>query len=96
MGEEVLNVIFLYLHKAYKALDRDILMEILEGYGVGPQAHLIPRVYWDRLRMVVRVGGYYGTEFQGFRGVMQVGHLSSTIVNGQEPHCMTPTGLTMV
>ena len=40
-------------------------------YGVGPQSRRILRMYWDRLRMVARVGGYYGTAFQGFRGVMQ-------------------------
>ena len=31
-------MIFLELHKAYDALDRDICLEILEGYSVGPQA----------------------------------------------------------
>ena len=36
MREEVLYVIFIDLHKAYGALDRDICLEILEGYGVGP------------------------------------------------------------
>ena len=29
-------MIFLDLHKAYDALERDIHLEILEGYGVGP------------------------------------------------------------
>ena len=36
MREEVLYVIFLELHKAYAALDRDTCLEILEEYGVGP------------------------------------------------------------
>ena len=31
--------------------------------------------------MVVRAGGYYGTEFQGFRGVTQEDHLYPTIFN---------------
>ena len=38
MREEVLYVIFLDLHKAYETLDRDRLLVIIEGYGVGPQA----------------------------------------------------------
>ena len=68
MREEVLYVIFMYPHKTYDALDRDRYLEILEGYGVGPQSCRILWVYWDRLRMVARAGGYYGTAFQGFRG----------------------------
>ena len=36
MREEILYVIFLDLYKACGALDRDICLEILEGYGVGP------------------------------------------------------------
>ena len=38
MREEVLYVISLDLHKAYYALDRDIRLKILEGYGVGTQS----------------------------------------------------------
>ena len=38
-------------------------------------------VYWDRLRMVARVGGYYRTPFQGFQGVMQGYPVSPTIFN---------------
>ena len=36
LRDEVLYVIFLYLHKAYYALDTSRCLEILEGYGVGP------------------------------------------------------------
>ena len=35
MREEVLYVIFLDLTKAYNALDRSRILEILKGYGVG-------------------------------------------------------------
>ena len=38
MREEVLNVIFLNLHKACDALDRYRCLEILEVYGMGPRA----------------------------------------------------------
>ena len=38
-------------------------------------------MYWDRLRMVVGAGGYYGRVFKGFRGVTQGKPLSSTIFN---------------
>ena len=37
MREEVLYKIFLDLHKVYDSLDREICLEILEGYGLGLQ-----------------------------------------------------------
>ena len=51
-------MIFLDLHKAYEALDRSSCLEILEGYGVGPQARQLLKTYWHCLTMVARVGGY--------------------------------------
>ena len=38
LREEILYVIFLEPTKAYDALDRSRCLEILEGYGVGPNA----------------------------------------------------------
>ena len=67
LREEVLYVIFLYLHKAYDALDRPRCLEILEGYGVGPKARRLLQTYWHHLTMVARAGGYYGTSFEGQR-----------------------------
>ena len=43
--EEFLYVIFLDLKKAYDVLDRYRCLEILEGYGVRPQARCILQVY---------------------------------------------------
>ena len=60
-------MIFLYLNKAYDALDRSRCLEILEGYGVGPNARRLLTNYWRRLTMVARAGGYYGTSFGGER-----------------------------
>ena len=62
-------MIFLYLHKAYDALDRSMCLEILEGYGVGPWSRELLQNYWHRLTMVARTGGYYGTAFWGERRV---------------------------
>ena len=57
LREEVLYVIFLDLHKAQDALDRSRCLEILEGYGIRPQARTLLKTYWHRLTMVARVGG---------------------------------------
>ena len=81
MREEVLYVIFLDLTKAYDALDRSRCLEILEGYGVGPNARRLLTTYWRRLTMEARAAGYYGTEFGGERGVTQGDPLYSTIFN---------------
>ena len=45
MREEVLYVIFLDLTKAYDALDRSRCLEILEGYGVVPNARMLLKTY---------------------------------------------------
>ena len=57
LREEVLYMIILDLKKVYGNLDRSRCLEILEGYGVGPQVCKLLRTYWGWLRMVVRVGG---------------------------------------
>ena len=68
LGEEVLYVIFLDLHKVYDALDRSRYLEILEGYGVSPKARRLLKTYWHRLTMVTRAGGYSRTALGGGEG----------------------------
>ena len=46
MREEVLYAIFLVLHKVCNALYRNRLMDILEGFIVGPRYHCILCEYW--------------------------------------------------
>ena len=65
MRKEVLYVIFLDLTKSYDALDISRCLEILEGYGVGPNSRRLLTTYWRRLTMVARAAGYYGTAFGG-------------------------------
>ena len=81
LREEVLYVIFLDLHKVYDALDRSMCLDILEGYGVGPQARKLLRAYWGKMPMVTRAGGYYRDAFKGDRDVIQGNPLSPTIFN---------------
>ena len=72
-------MIFLDLHKAYESLDRSRCLEILEGYGVGPQTCQLLRTYWSRLKIVARAGGYYGASFTGAWVVTQGEPISPTI-----------------
>ena len=48
---------------------------------MGPRACHILRTYWYWFQVVVRAGGYYGREFQGFRGVTKGDPLPPTIFN---------------
>ena len=56
--EKVLRAIFLDLYKAYNALGSLRGLGILEGYGVVIRALHLLRLYWARLIMVARAGGY--------------------------------------
>ena len=69
------------LHKAYDALYRDRLLEILSWFIVVPWYLRVLCIYWDRLQMVDCVGGYYQEAFQGFWGVNQRYPFSPTILN---------------
>ena len=55
--EEVMYEIFLELHKAYDTLDCDSCLNILEAYGVVPQALRLLWCYWYNLTMVAQVRG---------------------------------------
>ena len=79
MREEVLYVIFFDLTKAYNALDRSRILDILEGYRVVLRARRLLRAYWRKSTMVARAGGYFGTRFNGEWGVTQGDPLSPTI-----------------
>ena len=62
-------------------MDRGRCLEILEGYGVGPNILRLIRVFWDIALMACRTGGYYCKPFQAHRGVTQGGPLSPCIFN---------------
>ena len=74
-------MILLDLHKDYNDLNRSRCLGILEGYCVGPRDLCLLRQYWAMMRMVARVGGYYGAPFRRERGVTQGDPLLPTIFN---------------
>jgi hypothetical protein len=73
--------IYLDLKKAYNALDWTRCLEILAGYGVGPNSLRLQKHFWDGARMVCRAGGSYGEPFSAGQGVTQGGPLSSLMFN---------------
>ena len=81
LREAILHEIFLDLHKAYDALDRSRCLGILGEYGMDTRSLRLLQRYWDRLEMVARVGGYYGSPLCGYIGVTQGDPLLPTILN---------------
>ena len=71
--QEALYSTFINLQKAYDAMDRERCLEILKGYGVGPNMLRLITAFWDMAVLVCRAGGRYGTPFQAIRGVTQGG-----------------------
>ena len=69
--ETVLLEVFLNLQKEYNSLDQDRCLDILAVYGVDPRALQLLRMYWGRLIMADKDGGYYIPPFKGYHGVTQ-------------------------
>ena len=63
MIQTTLHFIFLDLQKAYDTVDRERLLEILEGYGVGPNILGLLKYYWDHQRCVAKCEKYHGETF---------------------------------
>ena len=71
--------IFLDLTKAYDTLDRARTLDILRGYGVGPNICRLLQCVWTNDTLIPRSGGYFGTPIVAERGVRQ-GDVLSPIV----------------
>ena len=82
MREAVLFKVFLDIWEAYDNLYRERALELLTAYGVGPRKVRILWMYWDRLNMVAKAGGYFGRPFKGYQGVTQGDPLPPMIFNG--------------
>ena len=81
LEQHPLFVIFIDLKKAYDAMDRERCLEILVGYGVGPNILRLIMHFWDNAVLVCRASGRYGTPFKADRGVTQGGPLSPKLFN---------------
>ncbi len=73
--------IYLDLKKAYNALNQTRCLEILAGYGVGPNMLRLQKQFWGNAKMVCHAGGNFEKPFNAGQGVMQGGPLSGHMFN---------------
>ena len=62
-------------------MDRERCLDIIEAYGVGPNAIQLIRLFWEIAVLVCRSEGNYGLPFHAGRGVTQGGPLSPKLFN---------------
>ncbi len=63
--------IYLELKKAYDALNQTWCLEILAGYGVGPNLLRLQEQFWGNAKMVCHAGDNFGEPFSAGRGITQ-------------------------
>jgi Reverse transcriptase (RNA-dependent DNA polymerase) len=73
--------VFIDLTKAYDTLDRIRTMQILAGYGMGPNLRQFIQTIWDGDTLVPKSGGYFGMPLIAERGVRQGDIISPIIFN---------------
>ena len=67
------------MREAYDLLDWERCLELLRGYGLGPNLARILENYWRRQRIVPKVGKYLGTKF-GTERVLNQGDPASPMI----------------
>ena len=81
MVQTTLYFTFLDLRKTYDTVNRKRLLEILEEYGVGPNASGLLKFYCDHQRCIAKCRKYHGATFVPYRGSTQGDVVSSTLFN---------------
>ena len=63
--------VFLDVREAYGSLYRELFLELLRRYGLGPNLSWLLKNYWKRQRIFPKSGNCLGTAFGSVRGVKQ-------------------------
>jgi hypothetical protein len=81
VDQALLHKMYLETKKAYDALDQTRCLEILAGYGVGPNLLCLQKQFWGNVKMVCCAGSNFGEPFNAGRGITQGGPLSGLMFN---------------
>jgi hypothetical protein len=73
--------IYLDLKKAYDTLNQTGCLEILAGYGVGPNLLPLQKQFWSDAKIVCCSGGNFGEPHNAGQGITQGGPLSALMFN---------------
>lgn len=73
--------IYIDLTKAYDCVDRTILLQLLEAYGVGPRIRSVLQTQWTAQQFITKQSGFYGPIVPTSRGVTQGDIVSPTLFN---------------
>lgn len=73
--------VYIDLTKAYDCVDRNVLLQLLEAYGVGPKMRGILESQWAAQQFITKQSGFYGRVIRPTRGVTQGGIESPTLFN---------------
>ena len=81
ISHEPLFQVLLDVRKEYNSIDRGWCLEILRGYGLGPNMARILTHYWEQHSIVPKVGKFLRKDFGTGRGVTQGKTASPIILN---------------
>ena len=73
--------VFLDIHRTYNSLDRDLCLEVLNGYGMRPNLTRLLKPYWERQRIAPKDSKFLGKEFRMGRGLTKGESASPMIFN---------------
>ena len=81
LTHDTLFQVFLENRKLYDSLDRDLYIEVLNGYGMGTNITCLTKSYWERHRIAPKTGKFLRTVFWAGRGLTQGDPASPMIFN---------------
>ena len=71
LAHDTLFQVFLDVCKAYNPLVRGRHLKVLRAYGMVPNLACLIKIYWDRQRIMAKMGKFLGKYFRTGRGVTQ-------------------------